>query len=184
MAILTTAARGAALSLVTATTLAACYQPTLRDCTVSCTSAADCAGDQVCGSSGWCAAQGVVCSLDADAATDGADTDAGDGAIDARMDAPNDGAIDAQPIDAGATLRIVISGRGSVIGDFPGVDCMSPPGDCSYGIDPGTVVMLTAVDGPGGHDFVDWTTPNCMGMGRTCVVTVTAPITLVGASFN
>lgn len=169
----------AVISLAAATTHAACYQPTLRDCAVSCSSPADCAGDQVCGESGWCAAQGVVCSLEADAASaDSANVDAADasGAIDA--------SIDAQAIDAGATVRIVISGRGSIVGDFPGVNCVSPPGDCSYGIAPSTVVMLTAVDGPGGHDFIDWTTPNCMGVGRTCTVTVTAPVTLVSASFD
>ena len=175
------AARGAAIAIA-ACASAACYQPTLRDCTVSCSSAADCAGDQVCGTSGWCAAQGVVCSLAPDAAVDGAGTDASDD------DASNIDAaatIDASMmIDAGADLRIVITGRGSVAGDFPGVDCMAPPGDCTYGISPGTVVMLTAVDGPGGHAFIDWTTPNCMGAGRTCTVTVAAPVTLVAASFN
>lgn len=177
------AAAATIAAVAAATTMSACYQPTLRDCTVSCTSAADCAGDQVCGANGWCAAQGVVCSLDPDAASpdaagpDAGDTDAADG--DAMM--PTDGT---PMIDAGADLRIVISGRGSVVGDYPGVDCMSPPGDCTYGISPGTMVMLTAVDGPGGHAFVDWTTPNCMGMGRTCVVTVTAPITLVSVAFN
>lgn len=178
-------ARALAATLA-ATSLLACYQPTLRDCTVSCTGASDCAGDQVCGSGGWCAADGVVCSLEPDAAaTDGESVDARD--PDARVDAAIDAATDATTdvaIDAGATLRIVISGRGSVAGDFPGVDCMGPQGDCSFSISPGTSVMLTAVDGPGGHMFVDWTTPNCMGMGRTCAITVTAPITLVGVTFN
>jgi len=168
---------------VAVSSLGACYQPTLRDCAVSCTSPSDCAGDQVCSANGWCAAQGVVCSLEPDAAgVDGADTDAG--GVDGDLDGSSDAVADAEMIDAGATMRIVITGRGSVAGDFPGVDCMAPPGDCSYGINPGTVVMLTAVDGPGGHAFVDWTTPNCMGMGRTCTVTVTAPITLVGVTFN
>ena len=41
--------------------LAACYTPDLRDCTVTCTAADDCAGDEVCGPQGLCAAQGVAC---------------------------------------------------------------------------------------------------------------------------
>jgi hypothetical protein len=169
--------RVAAIGAAATAALTACYQPTLRDCTVSCASASDCAGDQVCGESGWCAAQGVVCALEPDAAgADSAVTDAGDS--DATM---TDTMV---PVDAGASLRIVISGRGSVAGDFPNVDCQSPPGDCTYGISPGTVVTLTAVDGPGGHEFVDWTTPNCMGMGRTCIVTISAPVTLVGVTFD
>jgi hypothetical protein len=169
---------------IAAASLVACYQPTLRDCTVSCTSAADCAGDQVCGAGGWCATEGVACSVEPDATENDAITDAsGNDASDDDGTMPIDASTDV-PIDAGAVLRTVISGRGSVAGDYPGVDCMGPQGDCSFGIPPGTSVMLTAVDGPGGHAFVDWTTPNCMGMGRTCTVTVTAPITLVGVTFN
>jgi hypothetical protein len=171
------------VAVLAAASLVACYQPTLRDCTVSCAGAGDCAGDQVCGASGWCAAQGVVCSLEPDAAgDDGAVTDAGD--VDASTP---DGLtpIDASmTIDAGAELRIVISGRGSVAGDYPGVACSSPPGDCTYGIAPGTMVQLTATDGPGSSDFVDWTTPNCQGAGRTCAVTITSPVTLVGVEFD
>ena len=183
MAVLALALRGGA-ALAAAAALVACYQPTLRDCTVSCASASDCAGDQVCGASGWCAAPDVACTLDPDAASgdsaspDGGDVDAGEPDAMTPIDAP-------VMIDAGAALRIVISGRGSVAGDYPGVSCQSPPGDCTYAIPPGTDVTLTAVDGPGGSSqFSDWTTPNCMGGGRTCVVTITGPVTLVSVEFN
>jgi hypothetical protein len=170
----------AVLAMVSATSLVACYSPSVRDCTVSCNSADDCASDQVC-TSGMCAAPGASCDVTIDASNpdaandDAAMNDGGGG------DAMTDGT---PPIDAAADLRIVITGRGSVVGDQPGIDCTVPPADCTYGINPGTVVMLTAVDGPGTHTFVDWTTPNCMGAGRTCTVTVTAPVTLVGAAFN
>lgn len=177
MALLVPALRAAATATA-ATALVACYQPTLRDCTVSCSSAADCAGDQVCGASGWCAAPDVACSLDPDAASvDGAGADGSDGDGMSPIDAP-------MMIDAGADLRIVISGRGSVATDQPGVNCQTPPGDCTYSVAPGTAVTLTAIDGPGNNQFVDWTTPNCMGMGRTCVLTVSSPVTLVSVEFD
>jgi hypothetical protein len=168
-----------ALAMAAAASLVACYQPSVRDCTVSCNSEDDCAGDQVC-AGGMCAAAGTSCELAVDAArpdasdVDGVTIDAS--AIDAMT-------IDSPPPDAGVILRVVVSGRGSVVGDQPGIDCAGPQGDCSYSIAPGTV-MLTAVDGPGGHAFVDWTTPNCIGAGRTCGLSVTVPVTLVGASFN
>jgi hypothetical protein len=171
----------AGLAAAAAMSLVACYQPSVRDCTVSCNSADDCAGDQVC-ANGMCAAPGNTCDVTVDAANPDAafdDAPSTDGTM-------NDGTMTdgTPPIDAGADLRIVITGRGSVVGDQPGVNCTVPPADCTYGINPGTMVMLTAVDGPGTHTFIDWTTPNCMGAGRTCTVTVMAPVTLVGAAFN
>ncbi len=39
---------------------AGCYQPELRDCTVRCTGATDCAGGQVCSKGGWCAMPGIA----------------------------------------------------------------------------------------------------------------------------
>ncbi len=177
MALLARTLRGVT-ALGAATLLVACYEPSVRDCTVSCASASDCAGDQVCGASGWCAAPDVACSLDPDAAgVDGAATDGSDGDGMTPLDAP-------MMIDAGAALRIVISGRGSVATDQPGVNCQAPPGDCSFSVAPGTTVTLTAMDGPGNNRFVDWTTPNCMGMGRTCVLTVSSPVTLVSVEFD
>ena len=35
---------------------AGCYRPSLRDCTVQCSNAGECGGDQICGGDGWCAA--------------------------------------------------------------------------------------------------------------------------------
>jgi hypothetical protein len=40
--------------------LVGCYSPTLRDCTLQCESPHDCAGGQVCGSDGYCAAPAVA----------------------------------------------------------------------------------------------------------------------------
>ena len=60
MAILS--ARTTSRLLVSAIALVpACYAPDLEDCAVSCTSAAECAGDQAC-ADGWCSASGVSCT--------------------------------------------------------------------------------------------------------------------------
>jgi hypothetical protein len=169
-----------AVAAATAAALAACYQPTLRDCAVSCAGASDCAGDQVCGSDGWCAAPDVAGRCDQiDASTvDGGG--GGDGVVDAPI---GDASTDA-PVDAAATLRIVITGRGTVVTDLPLVECSGPPGDCSFPAMPGVMVTLTATATPG-HPFVAWTTPNCNGnAGPSCTVTISAPVTLVGAEFD
>lgn len=173
MALLSVGAR-VALALAAVAGLAACYQPTLRDCSVSCTSASDCAGDQVCGADGWCAAPAVAGHCD-----QAVDASGGDGAVDAPLDAATDTAI-----DAAAALRVVISGRGSVVLDLPGAECVGPPGDCTFGVMPGAMVTLTAVPDSPGHPFAGWTTPNCTAAVLSCTVTIDAAVVLVGAQFD
>ncbi|MDQ3364505.1 MAG: hypothetical protein M3680_03660 [Myxococcota bacterium] len=58
------------LGLVLAT---ACYSPTLRDCTVACSSPTDCGGSQVCGADGFCSAPEIAgqCGGVLDALLDG-----------------------------------------------------------------------------------------------------------------
>ena len=41
--------------------LSGCYSPEVRDCTVSCSSADECAGGQVCNAMGYCADEGITC---------------------------------------------------------------------------------------------------------------------------
>ncbi|MCE9572392.1 MAG: hypothetical protein K8W52_04485 [Deltaproteobacteria bacterium] len=155
-------------------TLGACYDPTVRDCVVSCTGAGQCAGDQVCGADGWCAAPAVAGSC--------ATADAAIPMIDAAQDAP----VDASPMvdAASATLRLVISGKGKIVSDQPGVQCTNNPGDCSFSIAAGTAVVLTAVNTNPNYTFVDWATPNCQGQGTSCTLTVAAPVSLVTATFE
>jgi hypothetical protein len=45
--------------------LAACYAPDTRDCTIACGAPTDCAHGQQCGADGFCAAPDVSCSGDA-----------------------------------------------------------------------------------------------------------------------
>jgi hypothetical protein len=177
-----------AAGLLVGSFLAGCYQPTLRDCTVTCRGADECASGQVCGSDGWCAAPDVAgtCGL----VVDGAAADAGradgplvDGPL---VDGPLvDAGLDARPVDApGAVLHVLVSGKGKVVVDPLSVECVGPPGDCTYGANPGDDVTLTAVATNGGHAFSDWSTANCQGQGVSCTVTIMAPATTVGATFQ
>jgi hypothetical protein len=158
--------------------LAACYRPEARDCTVSCQGADDCLSGQVCGSDGWCAAPDVAggCGAALDAAVpDGAAPDG---------ETPVDGV---PPDAAGAELHVVVSGRGKVVIEPLSVECEGiggAPGDCTFPAAPGTEVTLLPVDTHPQDTFAGWTTANCESSPGTCVVTVEAPVTLVGAAFE
>lgn len=168
--------RAAALA-VGAVALGACYEPAVRDCAVSCAGPGDCAGGQVCGDDGWCASPAVAgtCAAAPDApAVDAPDIDGPD--VDADPDAP---------IDAGASLRLVVNGRGRVVADLGDVSCSGPGGDCTFPAEAGATVTLTAVEANPSQHFEAWTSPNCDdAVGPTCVVTIAAPVTLVSAQFE
>lgn len=50
------------VSLLAAVAATGCYSPALVDCTVTCSGADECAGDQICTSAGMCAAEGITCA--------------------------------------------------------------------------------------------------------------------------
>jgi hypothetical protein len=128
--------------------LVACYEPRLRDCTLSCSAASDCAGDHAC-NGGWCVAPGASC--------DGSD---GGGSVTA----------DARAIDAPrmVELRIEVRGRGRVESDRSGVGC-GPDDDCRFDLPAGTDVVLTPIDGEG--QFREWRNA-CENQGATCTLTL------------
>lgn len=178
-------ARVAALAAVV---LAGCYDPALRDCTVTCHAAGDCASGQVCGTDGFCAAASVAgtCRTRPDA-RETVDTRPGDpdAAVDAKVDARVDARVDAAPPDApGAQLHILITNKGKVVDSTSTITCLSPPGDCLFGAEPGTMITLTAVASNPQHAFDQWTDANCMGQPATCTVTIVAPVTTVNAKFK
>lgn len=84
--------------------LSGCYSPDIRDCTVSCSSADECAGGQVCNAQGYCADEGVTCGNSA--------VDAGDNRVMLRVQVSGDGRVD-------------VVGATSCGGDGPN-DCMIP----------------------------------------------------------
>ena len=169
-------------AVAVAVALAGCYDPAVRDCTVTCHGAGECASGQVCGADGYCAAPavaGTCAAADARATIDAPRTIDGPGGSDAAVDA----AIDAAPPDAApAQLHVtVVSGKGMVVDSTGTLTCST---DCLFPAIPDQMITLTAVGMGAAHPFKDWTTSNCMGMGPTCTVTIVAPVTTVGASFK
>src|SRR5688500_10300384 len=130
--------------------LAGCYSPELRDCVVNCTSSADCAPEQVCGSDHMCASAEIAgrCARPHDIRDAGMDS-----SIDARIsvvDAPS--MVDAPaPIDAATDrwIRIEINGRGATAVDGIGVCHHTAPLQmCTFSIPAGILASLQAVPDP------------------------------------
>lgn len=133
---------------------AGCYAPDLGDCTVTCTTDDECAGDQVCTARGVCAGAPAACD---GAAT----TDAG-----------------ATPMIA---LRVSVMGDGKVT--IVGVGECDPPGgmtSCTLSVPAGPLVLAASSDE---KPFDKWTTTVCAGQGATCHVTLTLDAS-VGAKFK
>jgi len=148
-----------ARAAVLAALLAGCYDPDLRDCAVTCRAQTDCAGDQTCGSDGYCIGPGATaCSPD---------------------DEP-----DARPAPTMVTLHVTIDGKGSVMLDsMPLLTCglAGASEDCTWQIETETVHHLVATPEPT-RTFAMWT-GDCVGSTTTCTMTPTAAAT-VGAKFN
>ncbi|HEY5937156.1 MAG TPA: hypothetical protein VIU61_21040 [Kofleriaceae bacterium] len=145
--------------------LAGCYSPELTDCTVTCSSVDDCAGDQVC-SDGLCASSGIVCS---------------EPGPDPNPTGP-DGGPDADPIPTRVTLRVEVDGDGKVV--VEGINagsgtCISEPGGehveiCQFNVTEGATLALEAlmlVDKP----FDKWS-QSCEGQDATCALRATTSL--------
>jgi hypothetical protein len=146
-------------------TFASCYDPELRDCTVTCGSPGDCISGQVCGSDGYCAAPDVAGKCKQGPAP----------VADAHPSPP-----DAVPT---AELHISINGMGRVADASGMITCVAPPpGGCTFTVRAGASITLTAIKSD--HDFDRWTTPNCAGQDESCTLTVVAPTTMVGVKFK
>lgn len=165
--------------LAAALALAGCYAPSIRDCTVSCAAADDCASGQICGADGLCAAPEIAgrCGAiprDASGHDVGPTGDAG---------APRD-AIDRPDSDidatAGVSLHVQVIGKGSVIVDGSGTCSSLPPqrGDCTYDVVPGVAVTVHAVEIQPNQTFAMWTSPTCAGQTSRCVFIPVAATTI------
>lgn len=144
--------------------LAGCYSPSLRDCTVSCSSASDCATGQVCGSDGMCASPAVAgrCAAQVDAGS---------------RDAPP--GADAGPLpDAARTVRLTVQvlGKGSVAIEGTGTCSSQDPdkGNCTYDVVAGAPLAAQAMPIDPGDAFAMWSSILCAGQGARCPFT---PIT-------
>lgn len=157
---------------------AGCYQPEVADCVVACSAGDRCAEGQICGADGWCAAPEVAGGCVEGVASDdarGPDAPAADAAPrapDAARERP-----DATPPPV--ELRVVISGRGRVVG--PGIDCSTnhQGGTCAYLVPAGAAIEVAAVEVHHHWRFDGWTA-GCAGASPAC--TVVAPAT-VAADF-
>ncbi len=140
----------------------ACYSPDVRDCTVACESATDCAPSQVCGSDGFCASADVAGSCAAIAQ-----------ATDAGIDAPPDATA---PIPT-VTLRIRIDGRGTVrvptVGDC---DAGSGSAECFFDVVKTTPITLSAV--PKNTWRFDRWEDACKAQPSTCVLAPTVDVSV------
>jgi hypothetical protein len=156
---------------------AGCYGPSLRDCTVSCAAPSDCAGDQVCGNDGLCVAPDHAGTCATAVPPDAAPLDA------ARV--ADAAPIDAAPPDAPratGTLRVEITGKGSVIVDGRGI-CSAAggpgPSGCTYDIALGVVQTVRAVPLQLDQRFTSWTSETCSGQLATCMFTPVGSTTIV-----
>ncbi len=156
----------AALGLSLAVFVPGCYDPELRDCTVQCAGAGDCAGDQVCGTDGYCSAPAIAGSCGGEVVIEGTP--------DARP-----------PIDAaGATLRIVIAGKGRVTLEAPEFACESRGAMICLVTVPASASLVLAATANPNRRFEGWTTANCSSQGATCTVLASTGTTLVKARFT
>jgi hypothetical protein len=153
---------------------AGCYSPELRDCTLTCSEASDCAGGQVCGSDHLCAAPDIAgkCSS--------LPSDAGSNARDA--------GVDAVMLPDAAThgeLAVVIEGEGRItVTGFGTCDKAAPQnGACTYIVPLNASLTVTADSHPNWY-FDKWTTAACATTPvATCTFTFSAA-TPLGAKFK
>lgn len=163
----------------------ACYEPDLRDCTVACASATDCAAGQICGADHFCAEPGVSGSCpasllpgDAGATSRDAGTDGGMLPIDAAVDAPPDAPPD--PV-----LMISIEGKGRVtVQGIGSCDSAAPQnGQCSFAVAMNSLLTVDAQAYPDWR-FDRWTTAVCGNFIIPSCTFVMSGTTPVGIKFR
>jgi hypothetical protein len=142
------------LMATAAVTLAGCYDPTLRDCTVSCSVAGDCIGGQICGADHLCASADLAGRCDQTATVDA--RPASDAAIDAGLS---------------VQLHVRVDGSGSVVLDGGG-SCTK---DCMLPAPLGQPATLRAVQTDRKFVFAEWTSLACAGQGASCMLTPIVP---------
>lgn len=162
---------------LTAVLAGGCYSPELRDCTLTCSSASDCADGQLCGADHFCAAPeiaGHCSSLPGDAT--GSDRDAG-------VDAPKivDAASDAATHVA---LMISIEGQGRASVGSATCDQAAPQnGMCVISVPINQPVTVAATGYPGWR-FDKWTTAVCASVPITLCTFSPSAATPVGLKFK
>jgi hypothetical protein len=139
--------------------LSGCYAPDLRDCTVTCSGANECASGQVCGADGYCAAEGVAGSCG--------------NAVDA--------AVDAVP---SVMLRVMVMGNGHVEVVGAGTCGMTGPPDCVMQVPRNGQVVANAVTHDASKPFERWTSMTCGTQDASCTFTAFLSTTTITAKFK
>jgi hypothetical protein len=162
------------LVIVAALLVAGCYDPALKDCTVSCAADTDCAHGQICASGGWCAAEGATCS-------------ALMVPVDASVTRPVDAPAATPDAMGNATLRVTVTNKGQVtimgLGTCVSDNNGNPATTCTYSVVQGTKLTAMAMMGAGGKPFDKWTDLLCKTQGASCMFTV-LPFTQIDAQFQ
>lgn len=157
--------------------LAGCYEPAIRDCTISCASPGDCATGQVCGSDGLCAAPEIAGQCRRAGVDAGPHDDARvSGGPPRDADPP-----DAPDAPATVALHVQIMGTGAVLVDGVGT-CSSKDakhGDCVFDVAAGAALIAHAVQLAPDEVFTRWTSTTCADQGVRCAFTATAATALV-----
>jgi hypothetical protein len=171
-----------------ACSVAACYAPELRDCTLACASTGDCASGQVCGSDQFCASPEIAGSCEAAAPVDAGvpnDGPQGSTAPDAAVPPmPDAGTPDGPPPSPTATITTKLDGKGFLELASVGTCDSDPPqnGQCTFVVALGQSITVRAYADPGWR-FDRWTTSACPTWSSTCTF-VALPGTQVGVKFR
>jgi hypothetical protein len=150
-----------------AAALVGCYDPDLRDCTVTCKLASDCAGDQTC-TSGLCVDETTKSCAAPDRPDAGAKVDA--------MMSP--------PPPAMVMLHVTVNGKGTVTLDGNHLTmcvAIGDSADCMWNVTTAAAHVLDEAPQVG-RSFATWSGA-CSGSATTCTLQLTADAT-VGAMFN
>ncbi|MGE0871279.1 MAG: hypothetical protein AB7P03_22150 [Kofleriaceae bacterium] len=147
----------------------ACYSPELPECVVACNTDHDCAPDQRCGTSGFCAAAGRAMACSAATPVDAI-------VVDTHVDDPHP--ADASPDDAPPEIevRIAIHGFGEVAVSG-GQTCTAIERECSYLVTSGAQLLLVARPSVG-WQLMRWQGGGCDAQDATCIIAPSTPVTI------
>jgi hypothetical protein len=174
-------------ALVVAVALAGCYQPDVRDCTIACSFATDCADGQKCGSDGWCASPKVAGTCDERRENPDAMPPDAEPPIEIDASVPDAAEPDAMP-DVVVKLTVAVHGRGRVHISPLDEDCIGMNnetvecGPFMLGFE--SVQHLVPFEEGGGSQWAGWTTSNCAAFENECTLTLVDAATYVAAKFE
>jgi hypothetical protein len=171
----------------------ACYTPELRDCTLACSTASDCADGQACGADGFCAGPELAGRCPTHGTRDasvGATGDAGGGGGSGGTDGGGGGTL----VDAGVTpdappdaathgvLTITIGGHGRVIVQNIGA-CEYEAAPCQFSVPLNQDVILAGFPS-NDWKFDKWNAGPCNGRETSVCTFQPSLVMAAGAKFQ